>query len=180
MTTFDFGDWKGRVPAHQHPNGGGWVADTAHVDETAYVGPNARVYGNAQVRGYAQVKDCAAVRGWAQVSGWAKLIGRARVTSYAEISGDALVSGNAVINNTARVSNNACVYGVNRSDGHTFCYVPDKDGTMRVIAGCRYFTMEEAREHWQKKRGGIPLGAETMAILDFLEALSKIKPEGCV
>lgn len=26
--TFDFG--FGPVPAHWHPNGGGWVADTAH------------------------------------------------------------------------------------------------------------------------------------------------------
>ena len=37
------------VPAHQHPNGGGWVADTATVHESAYVGPNARVYDSAWV-----------------------------------------------------------------------------------------------------------------------------------
>ncbi len=47
MTTFDFHDGKGSVPAHQHPNGGGWVADTAYVAPTAYVGPDARVYGSA-------------------------------------------------------------------------------------------------------------------------------------
>jgi len=33
------------VPAHQHPNGGGWVADTATVSDEAYVGPTARVFG---------------------------------------------------------------------------------------------------------------------------------------
>jgi len=49
MTTFDFGN--GLVPAHQHSNGGGWVADTATVSETAYVGPNAVVSGNARVSG---------------------------------------------------------------------------------------------------------------------------------
>ena len=49
MTTFDFGDGKGPVSAHQHVNGGGWVADTAFVAETAYVGPDARVYGDAEV-----------------------------------------------------------------------------------------------------------------------------------
>jgi hypothetical protein len=27
MTAFDFGN--GPVPAHRHPNGGGWVADTS-------------------------------------------------------------------------------------------------------------------------------------------------------
>jgi len=42
MTTFDFGN--GPVPAHQHSNGGGWVADTAKVADTAYVGPDAQVY----------------------------------------------------------------------------------------------------------------------------------------
>ncbi len=54
VTTFDFGDGKGPVPAHKHPNGGGWVADTASVADTAYVGPDAWVFGKAQV-GDAQV-----------------------------------------------------------------------------------------------------------------------------
>ena len=53
MTQFDFGD--GPVPAHQHPNGGGWVADTAYVSDTAYVGLNAQVSGNARVSGDAWV-----------------------------------------------------------------------------------------------------------------------------
>ena len=52
-TMFDFG--FGEVPAHQHVNGGGWVADTAYVDGTAYVGPNAEV---ADIRACAQ-KACA-------------------------------------------------------------------------------------------------------------------------
>ena len=37
------------VPAHQHPNGGGWVENTALVAPTAYVGPTARVSGNDEV-----------------------------------------------------------------------------------------------------------------------------------
>ena len=53
MTQFNFG--HGLVPAHQHPNGGGWVADTAHVADTAYVGPDAQVYDNATVSGSAQI-----------------------------------------------------------------------------------------------------------------------------
>jgi len=54
--TFDFGN--GPVPAHQHSNGGGWVADTAMVENTAYVGPNARVYGYAWVYGNSGVRQC--------------------------------------------------------------------------------------------------------------------------
>jgi len=54
-TTFDFQDGNGPVPAHRHTTGGGWVADTATVEETAYVGPDARVYGDAVVFGNARV-----------------------------------------------------------------------------------------------------------------------------
>jgi|APGre2960657404_1045060.scaffolds.fasta_scaffold66253_1 hypothetical protein len=34
---------------HQHPNGGGWVQNTAKVYETAWVGKDAVVYGDAVV-----------------------------------------------------------------------------------------------------------------------------------
>ena len=34
---------------HQHKNGGGWVANTATVEDTAYVGSDAWVFGNARV-----------------------------------------------------------------------------------------------------------------------------------
>lgn len=46
-TQFDFG--QGPVNAHQHSNGGGWVADSATVTPTAFVGPEARVFDEARV-----------------------------------------------------------------------------------------------------------------------------------
>ena len=147
---FDFEDGNGLVPAHRHPNGKGWVANTAYVDPTVYVGPNARVYQNAEVYDYAEVYD------------HAKIIGNARVFSYARVYGDANVNG------------------IRRSDGYVFVYVPDDKGLMKVQAGCRNFTMKEAKKHWKKTIGGTPLGDETMAILQSIEILSKVKPEGCV
>ena len=33
---------------HQHPNGGGWIENTAYVDASAYVGPYAVVFGHYQ------------------------------------------------------------------------------------------------------------------------------------
>ena len=54
-TTFDFKVGNGPVPAHQHPNGGGWVADSATVADTAFVAKNAQVYGNALVTNLAAV-----------------------------------------------------------------------------------------------------------------------------
>ena len=74
--TFDFNDGNGPVPAHQHQNGGGWVAETAHVEDTARVSGNAQVFGNAQVygdAGDALVLDTARVSGNAQVSGNASI-----------------------------------------------------------------------------------------------------------
>jgi hypothetical protein len=43
------------IKGHIHKNGGGFIAETAHVGETVFVDKNARVYGNAQVYGDARV-----------------------------------------------------------------------------------------------------------------------------
>ena len=56
---------------HRHPNGGGWVQDTASVDETAHIGPDAEVFGAARVFGTAGVSGAAEVSGNAEVSGTA-------------------------------------------------------------------------------------------------------------
>ena len=42
---------------HRHPNGGGWVQDTASVDETAHIGPDAEVSVAARVSGNAWVSS---------------------------------------------------------------------------------------------------------------------------
>lgn len=111
MVTFDFNDGNGPVPAHQHPNGGGWVADTAKVDDTAYVGPDVCVYGHARVFGDACVSGSARVYGRAWVSGSARVYGAAHVFGDARVYGDAWVSGYARIYGWARVYDRACVSG---------------------------------------------------------------------
>ncbi|MDE0839698.1 MAG: DUF6055 domain-containing protein, partial [Kiritimatiellae bacterium] len=60
-----------------HPNGGGWVADSADVDETAYVGPSTRVVGASQVRDNAVIEGSAVVLGRSVISGNAKVSGGA-------------------------------------------------------------------------------------------------------
>ena len=142
----------------KHINGGGLVEDTAHVEDSAYVGPSALVYGQATV------------------SGQALVYGQATVSGQAAVSGDARVSGEATLSGQATVSGKATVYGIMRSDGHCFVYVPCSDGKLRVIAACRYFTMREARKHWKETRGGTALGEETFAILKALAALQKVQP----
>ena len=167
--TFDFGD--GPVAAKPHPNGGGWVADTATVSDTTYVGPNACVFGNASIYGDARVFDNARVSGTTHVSD------NAQVADNARVYGNAQVAGNARVYGDSRVSGNAVVIitppKVSRSDGYDFIVAVDTDGINRVIAGCRYFTFEEARTFWIKTRGGTPLGEETTDILDYLEVRAK-------
>ncbi len=80
---------------HRHPNGGGWVQDTASVDGTAHIGPDAEVYGNARVFGAAWVFGAARVSGAAEVFGAAQVFGAARVFENAEVCGNAWVYGNA-------------------------------------------------------------------------------------
>ena len=72
---------------HQHPNGGGWVANTATVDASAFVGRDAQLFGNAQVSGHARVYGDAQVFGNAWVSGNARVYGDAWEKSPLYIQG---------------------------------------------------------------------------------------------
>lgn len=107
----DFGDGNGPVPAHRHPNGGGWVADTAWVAPTAFVGPDAQIYGKAYVSGRAFICERARVFGHATVWQRAELSGSAQVYDWAHVAGDARVYGRAHVYGHARISGDAQVYG---------------------------------------------------------------------
>jgi len=177
----DFGDVKvGDV--------GGWIENESNLshDGDCWVAGNAQVFQDAKVSDSVRVSESARVFGNAKVSGAARIFdhvaisGCAVVCEYTRVFGNANVGGNANVFGHARVYGNAQVYGINRSDGYAFCYVPDEDGAMWVLAGCRCFTMEEARVHWEETRGGTPLGDETMNILDAIQSLTKTSPEGCV
>jgi hypothetical protein len=66
------------------------------------------------------------------------------------------------------------VDGGQRSDGYRFVgWI--KSGELMIRAGCRNLMISEARKHWQETRGGTALGAETMAILDHIEAVAKVR-----
>ena len=66
------------------------------------------------------------------------------------------------------------VDGGQRSDGYRFVgWI--KDDALRIVAGCRNFTIDEARTHWLKTRAGTPLGDETMAILNHIELVAGIR-----
>ena len=74
----------------RHKNGGGWVQETAIVDDTAYVGPGAMVLDRAKVLGNARVE------------GFAVVMDEAVLKDNAKAFGGALVNGNAVMEGYSR------------------------------------------------------------------------------
>ena len=120
----DFKDGSGRVPAHRHVNGKGWVAKTAVVEDSVYVGPKCEVYNSAYVSGRVRLEGNARVSGFAVVSGDvvikqnAHVYGRAvvrdmvmlhdnaRITGQAHVTGRTRMFGTSLITDTAQV--NAC------------------------------------------------------------------------
>ena len=113
----DFGDGRPQVFAREHPNGGGWVADTAEVATTARVAPLATVSGFARVEGEAQivneavVTDEAVVKDFAQVADNARISGKASVGGHALVRGEARVFGYAKVYDEANISGRAQIYG---------------------------------------------------------------------
>lgn len=68
------------------------------------------------------------------------------------------------------------IQGAVRSDGYAFFLQKLTADTEPMIkAGCRHFSLPEARAHWQATRQSTPLGDETFAILDCLEAIAKAR-----
>ena len=67
---------------HQHKRGGGWIANTAQVDESVFVDQYAIVYGQAKL------------------SEKVRVLGTAAVSGHAVLSGNVVVCGNCWIDGT--------------------------------------------------------------------------------
>jgi len=55
LSLFDFGE--GPMPAHKHPNGGGWVSNDSTVPESVFVSEDSKVYGGSVLGEYVEVLD---------------------------------------------------------------------------------------------------------------------------
>ena len=62
-----------------------------------------------------------------------------------------------------------------RSDGYTFTIFIEQSGALKITAGCRFFTPDEARSHWRSTRGGTKLGDESLLIVDHLERMALLQ-----
>lgn len=102
---------------HAHPNGGGWVANTARVADSVYVGPNAMVLGEAKLSGNVRVEDHAVVADVVTatdnvvISGHAIVDGGGMFYDNGWKAGSVTLSGNVVIGDSAVVTNSCTVSG---------------------------------------------------------------------
>jgi len=106
---YNFGN--GPVPAHQHYNGGGWVADTAKVADTVFIGLNAEVFGNAQVRGNVQIHDRVKVYDNALIHGHVSLYNNVRVYDNAYIQDNIILTDSVNVHDNAKIINGPKIYG---------------------------------------------------------------------
>ena len=73
----------------------------------------------------------------------------------------------------ANLSRANLINGGMRSDGYRFLAIRD-DENIVISAGCRRFSIPDARAHWQATRAGTRLGDESLALVDHLERMAKI------
>ena len=155
---------------HQHPNGGGWVQNTASVEEAAFIGPRAIVSDKARVSGVARVSGEALVSGEARVSGDAQVSGEARVSGKARVSGEAQVSGKARVYGEALVLNvsDLLVIGpIGSRDAH-LTLAKDYAAT-----GCFCGSWEEFAKQVASTHGSSQHAKEYLAALEFAKVRFK-------
>ena len=144
-TTFDFGN--GPVPAHQHPNGGGWVADTATVADRVYVGPLARVVGGT-IRG-------GTIRG-------GTILGGTIVDGTIE---GGTIWGGTIRGGTIRGDRDLLVIGPVGSENQQVTLVRNGDGHLLGVGCWHGHTVDELANEVQRRCGNRPeLVAEYAAV----------------
>lgn len=103
----DFGNGLGKVLAHKHKNGGGWVSDEATVDPSVYVGRDAVIIGKVFLGPCVILRDQSSIIGDVVISGDALvkdhscIIGHVRVDGRLEMSGYSKIEDDAQIQKTA-------------------------------------------------------------------------------
>ena len=90
----------------------------------------------------------------------------------ADLSGADLSGANlycAIYRGGIKIGARGLLKTCSRSDGYDFHLFDCEDGSPRVDAGCRWFTLPEAWLHWTRARDATPLGEETFDILVMFE-----------
>ena len=139
---------------------GARIGERASIDAGARIGERARIGADAIIGARASIGADARIgtRAW--------IGARAIIGERVNIDAGAQIGAGVTLNTSPPQSR--------RSDGYLFALYPH-DGALRITAGCRDFTLDDARAHWTRTRGGTPLGDESLAIIDHLTRMWDIR-----
>ena len=104
----DFKDGRGRVFAHRHDNGGGWV------ENTAYVAPSVKVSSSSQVAEFARIYDNVNLAGKVTVKGRARIMNNVVITGRITVAGNAVLRDHVEANGAGFVGGSALIDGTSR------------------------------------------------------------------
>lgn len=160
------------------------IFDRALVYNNAEISGHAQIFGNSEVFNYARVTGNAKVWGYSEVQGFAIVRDEVNMYGRAVVKDAASISGTVELFNTAMVGGNTQLHhdvivtqkniSIDRSDHHTFSICNSPSG-QKIVAGCRYFSYEEALIHWSTTRANTPLGEESLYIVNALKNLARIR-----
>ena len=123
-------------------------ADCPYMTEGALV----RVGKGASIGRWAHIGDEARIGAYAHIGAEARISGWATIGGGVSIGKWARVGEGAIIGDRASIHSNAVfVYDLGVADGWRKCLVTVK-GVYHIDAGCRHFTMDEARAHWENHK----------------------------
>ena len=98
--------------------------------------------------------------------------GKRAVLTRADLTGAVLTRARLTGVRLTGATVNRLLRRATRADGYEFSLWDCQEGFF-IAAGCRFFTMAEARQHWTATRAGTPLGDESLDILNFFDAAIK-------
>ena len=75
----------------------------------------------------------------------------------------------------ANLGDTKLIDGGLRSDGYRFWLIHSTEQGWRIKAGCRNFTLAEARTHWSQPRENMQLNAQALLIVEHMLALATIR-----
>ena len=137
-------------------------------------------FGNVkagEIGGYIEKEDNLSQSGNAWVDGNARVDGNVWVIGNARVGDNAIVDGNAWVRGDAWVKGNAWVrgdedYTIIKGFGRKYrntTFFRQKDGSIGVVCGCFYGTLDEFRKKVRETHGESKYAKEYLMIADLME-----------
>lgn len=133
---------------------------------------------SGDIGGYAAGPDNLSQLGTCWLYGNSRMYDNSRMHGNSSMHDNSCMYGNSSMYGNSRMYGNAQLHWtitetpvtVNTSDGYTMAYNKENN---KISAGCRYFTVDEAVQHWTDTRGGTSLGEERLKCIEALLLIAR-------